>query len=149
MTDTPFVPPDPAQLIADFSATMAGLAHRAAAFARAGDARAAILTAGEMQMLLRRRGDAVRRALETGRSKRIPPVQRAAIRAAAHAALPPVQREMRAFAADTKARLARQAAIGAAISAKTRAPAGVYGASLRRGVRLMDRTVRHTVTVTA
>jgi len=145
--------PDPVKIIADFAAALAVLAERAFTAARNGQAQAALLAAGEMQMLLRRRKEALQQALDTGRSKRIPPARRAAIRAAAGSALAPVQEVMGRFAADARARRARQDAIGAALSAATRAPAGVYGVASyrggRMGVRLTGRTVRHTADVTA
>lgn len=145
--------PDPVGIITEFSTAIAALAERAFTAARNGQVQAAVLAAGEMQMLLRRKGAALQLALDTGRSKRIPPAQRAAVRLAARDALAPVRRVMMRFAADAKARQVRQNAIGAALSAATRAPTGVYGVASYRGGRmgahLTGRTVRHTADITA
>lgn len=135
-----FLRVDAVEVLEVFAAELDEAASRAERAVGEGRPRDAILAAGDLQSLLRVWKDRLADALAQTRSKRIPPAIRQAARGTAERVLPAMAAHMRAMEAQLRVHRARQEAIGAALRAASTAPVGVYGASLRHGVRLVTRT---------
>lgn len=135
-----FLRVDAVEVLEAFAAELDAAANRAERAVGEGRPRDAVLAAGDMQSLLRAWKDRLADALAQTRSKRIPPAVRQAARNTAERVLPAMAAHMRTMEAQLRVHRARQEAIGSALRAASTTPVGVYGASLRHGVRLVTRT---------